>query len=138
VDLRRPTESSPATCPYARPRGAQAGAHDTLETVTTAAEHRCEALTISDIPPYRCTTSATADRRGRARSVPAMPVRCASAISILMMSEPGKPGRCQAVTTAKGKPCQCDKPATVERGGHAGCLKHDQAVWIEYAQPALP
>jgi hypothetical protein len=38
----------------------------TLETVTTAAEHRCEALTISDIPPYRCTTSATADRRGRA------------------------------------------------------------------------
>lgn len=31
-----------------------------------AAEHRCEALTISDIPPYRCTTSATADRRGRA------------------------------------------------------------------------
>jgi hypothetical protein len=37
----------------------------TLETVT-AVEHRCEALTISDIPPYRCTTSATADRRGRA------------------------------------------------------------------------
>jgi hypothetical protein len=35
-----------------------------LETVTI--EHRCEALTISDIPPYRCTTSATADRRGRA------------------------------------------------------------------------
>ena len=34
-----------------------------LEVVT---EHRCEALTISDIPPYRCTTSATADRRGRA------------------------------------------------------------------------
>jgi hypothetical protein len=29
-------------------------------------EHRCEALTIGDIPPYRCTTSATADRRGRA------------------------------------------------------------------------
>jgi hypothetical protein len=39
-----------------------------LETVTpeSATEHRCEALTISDIPPYRCTTSATADRRGRA------------------------------------------------------------------------
>jgi hypothetical protein len=36
-----------------------------LETVTTV-EHRCEALTISDIPPYRCTTSASADRRGRA------------------------------------------------------------------------
>jgi hypothetical protein len=34
-----------------------------LETVT---EHRCEALTISDIPPYLCTTSATADRKGRA------------------------------------------------------------------------
>jgi hypothetical protein len=34
-----------------------------LETVT---EHRSEALAISDIPPYRCTTSATADRRGRA------------------------------------------------------------------------
>jgi hypothetical protein len=29
-------------------------------------EHRCEALTIGDIPTYRCTTSATADRRGRA------------------------------------------------------------------------
>jgi len=48
-----------------------------LEVVTTAVEHRCEALTISDIPPYRCTTSATADRRGR-RSVPAMPVICVS------------------------------------------------------------
>jgi hypothetical protein len=35
----------------------------TLETVTTV-EHRCEALTIGDIPPYRCTTSATADRQG--------------------------------------------------------------------------
>jgi hypothetical protein len=35
-----------------------------LETVTpkSATEHRCEALTISDIPPYRCTTSATAPR----------------------------------------------------------------------------
>jgi hypothetical protein len=32
-----------------------------IETVT-ATEHRCEAPTISDIPPYRC---ATADRRGR-------------------------------------------------------------------------
>jgi hypothetical protein len=46
-----------------RPTPAQAGAMTILETVT---EHRCEALTISDIPPYRCTTSATADRRGRA------------------------------------------------------------------------
>jgi hypothetical protein len=35
-----------------------------LEIVAT--EHRCEAMTISDIPPYRCTTSATADRKGRA------------------------------------------------------------------------
>ena len=33
----------------------------------TTTEHRCcEALTISDIPLYRCTASATADRRGRA------------------------------------------------------------------------
>jgi hypothetical protein len=37
-----------------------------LEAVPTATEHRCEALTISDIPPYRCTTSATDDRLGRA------------------------------------------------------------------------
>jgi hypothetical protein len=38
-----------------------------LETVTleAATEHRCEALTISDIPPYRCTTSATTARQGR-------------------------------------------------------------------------
>jgi hypothetical protein len=35
-----------------------------LETVP-AVEHRCEALTISDIPPYRCTTSATDARQGR-------------------------------------------------------------------------
>jgi hypothetical protein len=31
----------------------------------TTIEHRCEALTISEIPPYRCTTSATGARRGR-------------------------------------------------------------------------
>jgi hypothetical protein len=37
-----------------------------LETAVTVTEHRCEALTISDIPPYRCTTSATTDRQGRA------------------------------------------------------------------------
>jgi hypothetical protein len=37
----------------------------------------------------------------------------------------------------KGKRCRCDEPATVERGGHAVCLKHDRAVWIEYAQPVL-
>jgi hypothetical protein len=29
----------------------------TLEIAVADAEHRCEALTISDIPPYRCTTS---------------------------------------------------------------------------------
>jgi hypothetical protein len=47
------------------PHQAQPGTMTILETVT-AIEHRCEALTISDIPPYRCTTSATTDRRGRA------------------------------------------------------------------------
>jgi hypothetical protein len=31
----------------------------------TTIEHRCEALTISEIPPYRCTTSATGARHGR-------------------------------------------------------------------------
>ena len=35
-----------------------------LQTVATI-EHRCEALTISEIPPYRCTTSATGARQGR-------------------------------------------------------------------------
>jgi hypothetical protein len=30
----------------------------------TAIEHRCEALTISEIPHYRCTTSATGARQG--------------------------------------------------------------------------
>jgi hypothetical protein len=35
------------------------------QTDTTIVEHRCEALTISEIPPYRCTTSATDDRQGR-------------------------------------------------------------------------
>jgi hypothetical protein len=34
------------------------------EPVTTI-EHRCEALTISEIPPYRCTTPATGARQGR-------------------------------------------------------------------------
>jgi hypothetical protein len=37
-----------------------------MSILEAATEHRCEALTISDIPPYRCTTSATADRKGRA------------------------------------------------------------------------
>jgi hypothetical protein len=31
----------------------------------TIIEHRYEALTISEIPPYRCTTSATGARQGR-------------------------------------------------------------------------
>jgi hypothetical protein len=37
-----------------------------MSILEAAVEHRCEALTITDIPPYRCTTSATADRKGRA------------------------------------------------------------------------
>jgi hypothetical protein len=39
-----------------------------LKSVTLdTAEHRCEALSVTgDIPPYRCTTSATTDRQGRA------------------------------------------------------------------------
>jgi hypothetical protein len=41
----------------------RAGAHDHREVVT---EQRCEALTLGDLPPYCCTTSATADRLGRA------------------------------------------------------------------------
>jgi len=32
----------------------------------TADTGRCEALTVSDIPVYRCTSVATADRDGRA------------------------------------------------------------------------
>jgi hypothetical protein len=35
----------------------------TIESATT--ERRCEAMTFSDIEPYRCTTSATVDRQGR-------------------------------------------------------------------------
>jgi hypothetical protein len=42
--------------------------------------------------------------------------------------------RGQAVTM--GKPCRCDQPATADRGGHAVCLKHDRAVWIEYVKIA--
>jgi hypothetical protein len=49
-----------------------------------------------------------------------------------------EPARCQAVTTVKGKPCQCDQPATADRGGHAVCLKHDRAVWIEYVKETAP
>jgi hypothetical protein len=65
-----------------------------------------------------------------------MPVQCGFGGSMLM-TEPATV-RCEAVTTVKGKPCRCDQPATADRGGHAVCLKHDRAVWIEYAQPALP
>jgi hypothetical protein len=46
--------------------------------------------------------------------------------------------RCEATVTVKGKPVRCDQPATADRGGHAVCLKHDRAVWIEYVKPALP
>jgi hypothetical protein len=42
--------------------------------------------------------------------------------------------RCEATVTVKGKPCQCDQPATTGRGGHAVCLKHDRAVWIGYVK----
>jgi hypothetical protein len=42
------------------------------------------------------------------------------------------------VITVKGKPGRCDQPATADRGGHAVCLKHDRAVWIEYAKASLP
>jgi hypothetical protein len=42
--------------------------------------------------------------------------------------------RCEATTTVKGKPVRCDQPATADRGGHAVCLKHDRAVWIEYVK----
>jgi hypothetical protein len=38
---------------------------NSLQTDTTVVEHRCEGLTISEIPPYRCTTSATGARQGR-------------------------------------------------------------------------
>jgi hypothetical protein len=45
-----------------------------------------------------------------------------------------KAARCQAVTTEKGKPCQCDQPATTDRGGHTVRPKQDRAVWIEYVK----
>jgi hypothetical protein len=31
----------------------------------------------------------------------------------------------------EGQALRCDQSAAVERGGHAVCLKRDQAVWIE-------
>jgi hypothetical protein len=49
------------------------------------------------------------------------------------MTDPAA-ARCEATTTVKGKPCQCNQPATADRGGHAVCLKHDRAVWIEYVK----
>jgi hypothetical protein len=67
-----------------------------------------------------------------------MPARSTFVGSTPPMSEPAEPTRCQAVITVKGKRCCCDQPATVERGGHAVCLKHDRVAWIEYPQPALP
>jgi hypothetical protein len=47
-----------------------------LESAVTATEHRCEALTISDIPPYRCTTSAAAARCEATTTVKGKSVRC--------------------------------------------------------------
>jgi hypothetical protein len=38
----------------------------TIETDATI-EHRCEALTINEIPPYRCTTTATGGPARQAR-----------------------------------------------------------------------
>jgi hypothetical protein len=65
-----------------------------------------------------------------------MPASCASA-GLMPMTEPAvTTARCEAVTMVKGKPCQCDQPATTDRGGHAVCLKHDRAVWIEYVKIA--
>lgn len=61
-----------------------------------------------------------------------MPARSLSIGSMMTMSEPGAT-RCQAVVTAKGKPGQCNQPASLDRGGHAVCLKHDRAVWLTYA-----
>jgi hypothetical protein len=55
------------------------------------------------------------------------------------ISERGKPVRCEAITAQPGKAkSRCDQNATVERDGHAVCLKHDRAVWIEYAKASLP
>jgi hypothetical protein len=54
----------------------------------------------------------------------------------------GTAARCEAMVTVKGKPGRCDQPATAVRlsasGGHAVCLKHDRAVWIEYVKASLP
>jgi hypothetical protein len=71
-----------------------------LETVT---EQRCEALTIGDIPPYRCATSATVDRRG-GRSVPTMLVPCAyTGLKMPAISERDKSVRCEAIAAQPGK-----------------------------------
>jgi hypothetical protein len=57
-----------------------------IETAVT--EHRCEAPTIGDITPYRYTTSATADWRGRAVCA-SMPAPCASVdLTMAATSEP--------------------------------------------------
>jgi hypothetical protein len=37
-----------------------------MTEIITANTGRCEALTVSDIPVYRCTSVATADRAGHA------------------------------------------------------------------------
>jgi len=37
-----------------------------MTQITTDKTGRCEAMTISEIPPYRCTSEASADRNGHA------------------------------------------------------------------------
>lgn len=65
-------------------------------TEIESVEPRCEALSVTgDIPPYRCTTSATGEA---GRSAPAMPVPCAFAgLTMLPTSEPSKRVRCEAI-----------------------------------------
>jgi hypothetical protein len=41
-----------------------------------------------------------------------------------LMSELGKPVRCEVIITVKGERSRCDQPATVERDGHQVCAKH--------------
>jgi hypothetical protein len=62
-----PPGATPHRLPGARPLTILADtptpwAMNIAQTDTTI-EHRCEALTISEIPPYRCTTSATGARQ---------------------------------------------------------------------------
>jgi hypothetical protein len=52
-----------------------------------------------------------------------------------LMSERGKPVRCEAVMVRPGKAkSRCDQTATVERDGRQVCAKHHRVVWIEYVK----